>query len=239
MGKDHLTKKDMKVDELEHALLGAKDYATSHVDQLKKWAPAGVAVLALVAVGWGFLAYRAGSGDKRLAAALAILDTPLASDAAAAASGQKTFATPAERLAAARKELDALAKASPSSKAGRAAATALLGIDGATGLSGARLDAVAAFATSEAGTLAGGIAASSYIDAKAASGQPKEAIEAAKRYLDARNPPLPKDVLIYKLAGLYEKGGQPAEAKSFYQRLVSEFPDSAMRAEAQQKLAAM
>ena len=41
------------------------------------------------------------------------------------------------------------------------------------------------------------------------------------------------------LAHLYEKAGKPAEARSFYQRVVSEFPDSPMRFEAQQRAAAL
>ncbi|MBK9967045.1 MAG: tetratricopeptide repeat protein [Holophagales bacterium] len=63
----------------------------------------------------------------------------------------------------------------------------------------------------------------------------KEAIASAKGYLDAAEPPLPKDVLLFTLARLYEKDGQLAEAKTNYQRLVSDYPDSSMRFEAQQK----
>ncbi|MBK9090265.1 MAG: tetratricopeptide repeat protein [Holophagales bacterium] len=47
--------------------------------------------------------------------------------------------------------------------------------------------------------------------------------------------PLPKDVILFTLARLYEKDGQLAEAKASYQRVVSDYPDSPMRFEAQQK----
>ena len=39
------------------------------------------------------------------------------------------------------------------------------------------------------------------------------------------------------MARLYEQTGQNVEAKSSYQRLVTDFPDSPLRTDAQQKLA--
>jgi tetratricopeptide (TPR) repeat protein len=77
------------------------------------------------------------------------------------------------------------------------------------------------------------------LDAEAAAGRSKDALESAKKYLEAADAPLPKDVLVYTVAKLYEKNGQNVEAKSFYQRLVTDFPDSPMRAEAQQRLASL
>ena len=73
------------------------------------------------------------------------------------------------------------------------------------------------------------------VSTEAAAGRAKEAIASAKGYLDSAEPPLPKDVLLFTLARLYEKDGQVADAKSSYQRVVSDYPDSPMRFEAQQK----
>ena len=236
---DHAHKKKLQANDLEDALLGAKDYATSHTGQLKKYGALGGVAVVLAAVVFGWLSWRSNALATQLSQALGTFDAPLSSDPALAATGEKGFATTAERIGAARGKLAELAKSSPSSGAGEAASAILLGLDGAKDLSAARLDAVASFAQAEAGTFAAGVAASSYLDAKAAAGQAKDAIVAAKRFLDSSNPPLPKDVLVYKLGALNEKAGLPAEAKSYYQRLVSEFPDSPMRAEAQQKLAAL
>lgn len=236
---DHAHKKKLQANELEDALLGAKDYATSHTDQLKKYGVLGGIVVVLAVAVFGGLSWRSNSLSSQLSLALGTFDAPLTSDPALPATGEKGYATTTERLGAARGKLADLAKSAPSSGAGEAAAAILLGIDGTKDLSAARLDAVASFAQSEAGTFAAGVAASSYLDAKAAAGQAKDAIAAAKRFLDSSNPPLPKDVLVYKLGALNEKAGQPAEARSYYQRLVSEFPDSPMRMEAQQKLAAL
>ena len=113
----------------------------------------------------------------------------------------------------------------------------LLGLDGGSAATGTNLDAARAFARSKKGTVAAGVAAVAALDAESAAGRSKEALEAARKYLDASDAPLPKDVLVYTVAKLYEKTGQNVEAKSFYQRLVTDFPDSPLRAEAQQKLA--
>src|SRR5664280_99271 len=73
----------------------------------------------------------------------------------------------------------------------------------------------------------------------AAAGRPKEALETAKRYLEASDSPVSKDVLVFTMARLYEQTGQNVEAKNFYQRLVTDFPDSPLRTDAQQKLASL
>ena len=66
-------------------------------------------------------------------------------------------------------------------------------------------------------------------------GAPSEALEVAKKALDSGDAPVPKDVLLVELGRLAEKNGKPSEAKSYYQRVLSDYPDSAMRAEAQQR----
>ena len=130
-------------------------------------------------------------------------------------------------------------KDAPSSTAGRAAAVVVLSLDGPKAATGANLDAAKAFAKSESGTIAAGVAAVAAIDAEAAAGRPKEALETAKRYLEASDSPVSKDVLVFTMARLYEQTGQNVEAKSFYQRLVTDFPDSPLRTDAQQKLASL
>ena len=235
MSKDRLTKQQLKTDQLEHALVDARDYVATHKSQTVRWTLLGVGALALVFAVWGGLTLRNNRLGARLSSSLAILDAPLAADGVPASAGQKVWKDAAERLAAAKTEFRALAKDSPGSRAGQAAALMLLSLDGPSALSGGSLDSIKAFAKSESGTVAAGVAAAALLDAQAAAGRTSEAIEAAKKYLDASDAPLPKDVLIFTLARLYEKSGQNAEAKSYYQRIVTDFPDSPMRFDAQQK----
>lgn len=234
MAKNRLTKKQMQVDGLEHAIEDARDYLSSHKSQSLKTTLIAAAI-AVVGFGvWGIVSWRANSLAGRLSEALALLDAPLVTDGTAA-PGQRVFKSEAERRSEVVKELQYLLKDAPSSDSGRAAGAILLSMSG-TAPSQAALEAVKAFAKSDNGSVAAAAAALSVIDAEAASGKVKEAIATGKGYLEAANPPLPKDVILFTLASLYEKNGQASEAKTQYQRLVSDYPESALRSDAQQKL---
>jgi tetratricopeptide (TPR) repeat protein len=233
-----LTKDQLRTDQLQHALTDARDYVSSHRSQTTRWVVLGAAAVAVVVAVWGGLVWRSNRAAARFSQALAIFDAPLASDPSPA-PGAKVYKDAAERTAAARSALTELAKGSSGSASGRAASVLLLGLDGGSAATGTNLDAARAFARSEKGTVAAGVAAVAALDAESAAGRSKEALEAARKYLDSSDAPLPKDVLVYTVARLYEKTGQNVEAKSFYQRLVTDFPDSPLRAEAQQKLASL
>ena len=227
----------MKTDQLEHALTDARDYVATHRSETTRWTLiAGGAILVVGAI-WGGIVLRNNRLAARLSSALALFDAPLASDTAA--PGARTFKDVAGRTAAAKTELTSLVKDAPSSPAGRAAAVLLLSLDGAKAATGANLDAAKTFARSGSGSVAAGLAAVAAIDAEAAAGRPKEALETAKKYLEASDSPVSKDVLVFTMARLYEQTGQSVEAKSFYQRIVTDFPDSPLRADAQQRLASL
>jgi hypothetical protein len=238
MSKNRLTKKQLQTDELQSALVHGRDFVTSHKRETTRWALIAGGVIVLVA---GVI-FGLGQREKRVAArlsrALSLFDAPLVTEGAPA-PGQQVFKDAAERTAAAKKELTALVNDSPSSTAGRAATVLLVGMEGATAATGTRIDAMKSFASSESGTVSAGIAAVTLLEAQSAAGRTNEAIETAKKYLESPKSPMPKDVLIFTLANLYEKAGKPVEARSFYQRVVSEFPDSPMRFEAQQRVAAL
>jgi hypothetical protein len=237
MGKNRLTKKQMQTDELQSALVHGRDFVATHRSETLRWTLVlGGAAVLVAAIVFGLNA-RANRLSARLSHALSVFDAPLVTEGAP--PGQQVFKDAADRTAAAKKELLSLAGDAPSSTAGRAASVLLLSMEGAPSATGSRIDAVKAFASSESGTVSAGIAAVTLLDAEAAAGRTNEAIDTAKKYLESPNSPMPKDVLIFTLAHLYEKAGKPAEARSFYQRVVSEFPDSSMRFEAQQRAAAL
>lgn len=233
MAKDRLSKKDMQTDELQHALVDASDYVASHKSQSVRLAVAGVGAVVLVAAIWGGLVWRSNKYAKRLSQTLALLDAPLVTEGASPLPGQRVFKDAAERTAELKKELKALASDAPSSEAGRTAALMLASLEGGKGPSGAALQAVQSLAQGSGFTAA--VAALAGLETQAANGQVKEAIATGKKYLDGGSP-LPKDYLLFTLGGLSEKAGQFAEAKTFYNRLVSDFPESALRFEASQKI---
>ncbi|MFI5181249.1 MAG: tol-pal system YbgF family protein [Thermoanaerobaculia bacterium] len=233
MEKKH--RHDLQRNDLKAVLISARDFVTSHQGQTARSATAVVAVVLVVGAIWGGIVWRQNRLGARLSAAIALLDAPLASEGPATA-GQRVFKDAAERSAAAREELKKLAADSPSSLSGRAAAILVMGLDGPKGVSGGALDAAKALAKGESGGLAAGVAFVSALDAEAATGRAKEAFETARKALDAGDAPVPKDVLLVALGRLAEKSGKSAEAKTYYQRVLTDYPDSAMRAEAQQRI---
>ena len=235
MSKDKISRKDLKENELEHALVEARDYVVSHEAGAKKWTGLAIGAVVLVGLVWGGLAFRGRQLDARLSAALSVFDAPLVDGRGGDASrrdrlqgrrradrgGEEAASRAGRRL----RRLDSRAGGpddAAGARRGRDASREAPRRRPRPGEAGSRLDRF-------------GVAALSYLEAEAAAGRVKEAITSAKGYLDAAEPPLPKDVLLFTLARLYEKDGQLAEAKSSYQRVVSDYPDSPMRFEAQQK----
>lgn len=239
MSKDKISRKELKENELEHALVEARDYVVSHEATAKRWTAIGVGAAVLVGLVWGGLALRARRLDARFSQALAVFDAPLASDGAGTPPGTTVFKDAAERTEAAKKQLRELAEDAPGSRSGQAARTMLLALEGGPTPPARLLDGARELARREPGSVASGVAALSWLEAEAAAGRVKEAISSAKGFLESAEPPLPKDVLLFTLARLYEKDGQLAEAKTSYQRVVSDYPDSPMRFEAQQKVQAL
>ncbi len=226
---------DLQKNDLEAFLVSIREFLTSHLSQSVRTAVLLAAVAIVIGAVWGGMAWRNRRLAARLSAAIGILDAPVAADGVAASPGQRVYRDAADRLAAAREELRKLSKDAPSSASGRAASLLLMGLDGPTGVTASAIDAARAFAKSEKGTIAAGIAYVSMLDAEASSGRVKEAIETAKKALEKGGAPVPKDVLLLELGRLEERNGQVAEAKSYYQRVLTDYPDSAIRAEAQQR----
>lgn len=236
MSKDKISRKELKENELEHALVGARDYVASHETQARRWTVVAVSAIVLVGLVWGGLTLRGRRLDARLSEALAAFDAPLAADVKGPLPGVTVHEDATKRLEGAKALLRSLADDAPGSTAGQAARTMLLALEGGAAPPAKLRDGARDLARRAPGSIASGVAALSFLESEAAAGRVKEAIAAAKGYLDASQSPLPKDVLLFTLARLYEKDGQLADARSSYQRVVSDFPDSPMRFEAQQKV---
>src|SRR5450631_2005414 len=166
-----LTKKQLQTDQLQHALVDARDYVAGHRGQTTKWVAIAAGAVLLIGGVWGGFALRGRRLSDRFSAALALFDAPLVTDGAPVSPGQQVFKDSAERGAAAKLELRSLVKDAPSSKSGREAAVMLLALDGTAGATAANLDSAKDFARSERGTVAGGVAAVTYLDAQSAAGR--------------------------------------------------------------------
>lgn len=71
--------------------------------------------------------------------------------------------------------------------------------------------------------------------ARRESGEAEAVAQELESMLDASDPQLPLDVVLFELAQTHEQLDQPDEATSAYQRILDEFPDSAYRSVAEER----
>lgn len=224
-----IRRQDLKRNDLADTMNRTVDYVSGH---RKGVTEAGAIVAVLAALVGGFFLYRAfveRSAGQHLSEALAVMDTPLASEQPGAA---KTFVSAAERRAQADKLLQAAASHS-STPSGRAAQV-ILAADGADkpGTAVDVFEKAARQSRSES-------AAAAEIDAAkalAAQGKTSEAVDRLKRAIESPTSAAPKDALLFALAGIYEQSGAAADARATYQRLITDYPSSPYRADARQKV---
>ena len=224
-----MRRQDLRRNELAETMGRTVEYVTGHRRGFTEVAAVAVAIGALVG---GFFLYRAWlerSAGKTLSEALAILETPLASEQPGAA---RTFASDAERRTQAEKLLQKAAEHG-STTSGRAAQV-ILAASGADkpNQSVDVFEKAARQVRSES-------AAAAEIDAAkslAAEGKTTEAIDRLKRAIESPTSAAPKDALLFTLAGIYEASGSPADARATYQRLITDYPNSPYRADARQKV---
>lgn len=226
-----ISRRDLKRNDLAETMGKTVDYVSGHRRGVTEAVAIAVAIGVLVG---GFFLYRAWTeraAGKSLSEAIGVLETPLASDAAAAGA-PKTFASAAERRVEAEKLLQKAA-AHGSTRSGRAAQV-ILAANGADkpGQSVDVFEKAARASASES-------AAAAEIDAAkllAAQGKATEAIDRLKRAIESPTSAAPKDALLFTLAAIYEQSGAPADARATYQRLITDYPNSPYRADARQKV---
>ena len=71
--------------------------------------------------------------------------------------------------------------------------------------------------------------------ARREGGEAEAVAQELESMLDASDPPLPLDVVLFELAETYEQLDQTDEATAAYQRILDEFPDSAYRPAAEER----
>ncbi|HEY1252995.1 MAG TPA: tetratricopeptide repeat protein [Thermoanaerobaculia bacterium] len=226
-----ITRRDMKRNELAETVNRTVGYVSEH----RRGATEAVAIAvgAALLVG-GFFLYRAWqerSAGTALSEGLAVLDAPLTGEPGAT-PGVKTYATAAERRTEAEKFLKKAA-AHGSTSSGRAASVVLAA--GGADKPEQSLDAFEKAARQGRSETA----AAAEIDAAkllVAQGKSSEAIERLKRAIDSPKSVAPKDALLFALGEIYEQAGNQADARATYQRLITDYPNSAYRSEARQRV---
>jgi predicted negative regulator of RcsB-dependent stress response len=86
------------------------------------------------------------------------------------------------------------------------------------------------------GDVIGRLASLDLIDLRIDSGQVDEVAAELESMVVGQNEDLPRDVALYKLGEVFITSGEPERARSYFERLLEEFPESPYITDAQLKL---
>lgn len=235
---DRLSRKEIKRDQFAERVGQVTEYVYGNLRTIL-WIAAGMAVAVVLAVGVSFwLDLRERQARAALSNARSVYQAPVGDVEAQPEDPETpTFTDEESRRARARELFEGVREDYSGSDAARVATLYLAHIAAAEG----ELD--------RARELWQEVADGEYADATEArlnlirldraQGQTEELILELEAMLDARDPALPPDVVLFELAKTYEQAGREDQAADAYQRLVEEFPGSAYSQEASQRARAL
>ncbi|MGH9361623.1 MAG: tetratricopeptide repeat protein [Thermoanaerobaculia bacterium] len=233
----HLTRKEMKKNELATAVRTTVDYAEHHARGLLLGLVA-LAAAALVGLGvWFWLGQRSEAANEALGEAMELYAAPI--DPATPKPNDPeapSFGTEAARRARAKTAFAEVRDDHPWSDAADVAGLFLADIAAAEG----RLDEARRlwedFLDEHEGHVLAGETRLNLIALDRGQGKGNEVVTELRVLLEDPEPPLPQDVLLYELAVTLEQLGRTQEATQSYQRILDEYPRSPYRQLAQQKV---
>lgn len=228
------TRHQLKEDRVKQTAGEAMHWSAEHRGSLIRGGI--VAVIALLAVAGGFWYYQHTNelANAALGRALSTLNAPVVASKESAPAGMEVYTSIAERNAAARKALEAVAKNYAYSAAGKSArylaATAAMNA-GDNKYAEEQLQELSHAGDAETAALAKFALASVYRNTNRTS-------DAEKIYNDLKEHPtttVPKVRALLELADMYETS-QPGQAATIYQQVQKEFPNSVAASIAKQRL---
>ncbi len=236
----HLTRKDMKRDDFASAVGKSVEYAESHARTLLLGLGAVALVAVLVLVGRIYLGNRAEKAGEALGHAMKVYQAPI--DAAAAKPDDPkapTFADSVARRTRAKDLFTAVRADYGSSDSAAVAGLYLAQIAAEEG----KLDEARAlwteFVDDHPKNLLAAQARVNLFHLDRQQGKSEDLAQRLKSLLEQDEPGLPKDVLLFELATTQEELGKKQDALQSWRRLSEEYPESAYRGEAQQKVNAL
>jgi predicted negative regulator of RcsB-dependent stress response len=238
-----LIRKDMKKDEFATAVGRGVEYAESHVRTLVL-AIGGAVLLAVIGFAvYGFLGHRSGAASEALAAAVKVNSAPI--DATGAKPNDPkapSFPDEAARRTRAKALFEKVRSDYGHSDAADIAGLYLAQIAVAEGKPDEARKLWTAFVDAHSDSILAGEARINLIHLDRKDG-PKAKLEELAQRLKAMQgqsqPPLPEDVILNELGATYEQLGRKDDAAQAYKRIMDEFPQSAYRTSAQQRLSAL
>jgi predicted negative regulator of RcsB-dependent stress response len=235
-----LTRKEIKRDEFADVVGRSVEYAEGHV---KTIAYAVGGLLLLIALGVGIYYWRVRQNEaasQALAAAVKVYQAPVAATGAKPDDpAEPSFATEEARRVRAKTLLAKVRDGYGSTKAAGVAGLYLAQIAADEG----RLDEArklwSDFAGDQKGSMLAAEARLNVIALDRKQGKGEEVVKELRAMLEKGDAPLPQDVILHELGLTLEELKRPQEAIQSYQRILDEFPQSPLRADAQQKMAAL
>ena len=233
----HLTRKEMKKNELQTAVRSTVDYAEHHSRGLLMGVGALVAA-ALVGLGvWVWLGQRSEAANTALAEAMELSAAPI--DPAAPKPNDPdapSFGTEAARRARAKAAFEEVRDDHPWSDAADVAGLYLADIAVAEGKLDEARELWEDFLDEHDGHVLAGETRLNLIALDRSQGKGNEIVTELRALLEDPEPPLPQDVVLYELAVTLEQLGRTQEALQSYQRILDEYPRSPYRQLAQEKV---
>jgi tetratricopeptide (TPR) repeat protein len=231
---DHLTRGDLKRNELGEAIEAGMHYAEDHLRPILLIIGA---LAAAALVGWGIFAWtssRTAKANELLARALKVANAEIVASGAKPDDAEApTFTTEAARRDRARELFAELEERYGSTAVGRVGA---LYLAEAAREAGDRAEARRLWEAYLEDDPASAVAASVRVNLfrlDREEGKGEALAESLRKMLEDPAKPLPADLVLYELARTYETLGKPGDARAAYRRIVDEHPQSPYLAEAQ------
>ena len=204
-------------------------------------AAGGLVVVALVLVGlvFGWQQWRFSRASELLAAAMVIVEAPVAVEGEAADVPAAGYPSVMAKLKAAVPKLLEAAEAYPSLQSGIAAryqAAAALSTLGRTSEAGEQYDRVVEL---DANGVYGRMARLGRAEAYLSAGDYAQAIQLLEVESAATNADVPVDAVLMRLGRAYRLADQESQAVTTFTRVVDEFPTSSYRFDAERELATL
>lgn len=234
----HLTRKEIKRDELASVMERGVEYAEAHARTLFMAAGAIVVVAVLTTLFFLYRGHRVEQANEALAQAMKVYQAPV--DPAAPKPDDPespTFADSAARLARAKALFEKVRDDFGSTDAGNVASVFLGQIALSEGKPDRARELWNEFLDDHEGHLLAGEVRVNLLRLDRDQGKAKEVADKLTAMLDQTEPPLPLDVVLNELGAAQEKLGNKPDAAQSYQRIVDEFPQSPFAQEARQKVA--
>ncbi|HXU29830.1 MAG TPA: tetratricopeptide repeat protein [Thermoanaerobaculia bacterium] len=237
MSSTHLTRKEIKRDEVAAAVGRSVDYAQSHGRTIGIGIGAAVLVLLVLLGFWGFRASQRGKASAALGEALQLASAPIqATGATPDDPDTPSFATPEARRARAKKAFENVRETFRFSAAAEVASVYLGQIAAEEGKLDEARKLWEDYVDDHPDDMLAGNVKLNLIELDRRAGKTDAIIASLEKMLDASDGPLPKDAILYELATAYESAKRETEAKKTYQRILDEYPQSGYHTLAQQKV---